>query len=56
MKTYKQLNSVTNKMEFEKAKKSLEDSYDALKFLWCDELANRVRQISDDLKETYKIK
>lgn len=52
----KQLNDVTSKMEFEKAKKSLEDSYDALRFLWCDELANRVRQISDELKEMYNIR
>lgn len=52
----RQLNDVTSKIEFEKAKKSLEDSYDALRFLWCDELANRVRQISDDLKEMYKMK
>lgn len=52
----KQLNDVTSKMEFKKAKKSLEDSYEALRFLWCDKLANRVRQISDELEEMYKTK
>lgn len=50
----KKLNDVTSKMEYNKAIESLEKSYDALHFLWCDELAKEVREISNKLKELYK--